>query len=135
MAEEDPPRKKIRLDNTNANISLENADLDKDLKKEIRVGITAFVRPDVPGFTGTLKQRFTDFLVNEIVPSGEVLHLHKIATPELFRGKAREKSTTGSDQVAVSIDNSRSLDEEAGNKAKESKPVDEEKGSNLEVRK
>jgi tRNA pseudouridine13 synthase len=75
MSIEEHPRKKIRLEGT------QNINDDKQLQKEIRSGITAFVSPNLPGFFGVLKQRFTDFLVNEIVPSGRVLHLKEIATP------------------------------------------------------
>jgi tRNA pseudouridine13 synthase len=50
---------------------------DHDLEREIRAGITAYVCPDNLGFTGVLKQRYTDFLVNEIGLDGKVLHLRK----------------------------------------------------------
>lgn len=49
--------------------------IDSDLDREIRAGITEYVSPDNLGFTGVLKQRYTDFLVNEIGLDGEVLHL------------------------------------------------------------
>lgn len=76
--------------------------LDAQAVKEAEVGITQFVSPDLPGFSGVVKKRYvvvdrlagwlherakkdllltqalaryTDFLVNEILPSGEVLHL------------------------------------------------------------
>ena len=39
------------------------------------VGITLFLSPDVTGFKGQIKQRYTDFLVNEIDKDGNVLHL------------------------------------------------------------
>ncbi|KAF2194504.1 tRNA pseudouridine synthase D [Zopfia rhizophila CBS 207.26] len=51
---------------------------DRDLEKEIKVGITEYVCPENSGFTGILKQRYTDFLVNEILPSGRVLHLKNL---------------------------------------------------------
>ncbi|KAJ5100042.1 hypothetical protein N7532_007043 [Penicillium argentinense] len=49
--------------------------------KELEVGITEFVTPENEGFSGILKKRYTDFLVNEILPSGEVLHLRNITAP------------------------------------------------------
>ncbi|KAF2124817.1 tRNA pseudouridine synthase D [Dothidotthia symphoricarpi CBS 119687] len=49
--------------------------IDSELEREVRAGITEYVCPDNLGFTGTLKQRYTDFLVNEIGLDGEVLHL------------------------------------------------------------
>ena len=55
--------------------------------QERAVGITAFVAPKVPGFKCTVKQRYTDFLVNEILPNGEVLHL----TKESARSKAGKR--------------------------------------------
>jgi len=45
--------------------------------KELAVGITAFVSEDRPTFYGVLKKRYTDFLVNEILPDGRVLHLRE----------------------------------------------------------
>lgn len=40
------------------------------------VGITHFLSDDIPGFVGQIKQRYTDFLVNEIDNSGNVVHLN-----------------------------------------------------------
>jgi tRNA pseudouridine13 synthase len=51
------------------------AAIDADLEREVRAGITEYVCPDNLGFTGVLKQRYTDFLVNEIGLDGRVLHL------------------------------------------------------------
>jgi hypothetical protein len=45
------------------------------IQKELDVGITSYVSSNTPAFSGILKKRYTDFLVNEILPSGEVLHL------------------------------------------------------------
>ncbi|VVT46377.1 uncharacterized protein SAPINGB_P001183 [Magnusiomyces paraingens] len=42
---------------------------------EIDVGITQFLSPDLKGFKGILKQRYSDFLVNEIDKDGNVVHL------------------------------------------------------------
>ena len=46
--------------------------------RELAVGISAYVSPEILGFQCSLKQRYTDFLVNEILPNGEVLHLTNI---------------------------------------------------------
>lgn len=43
--------------------------------RENDVGITKFVSPEIPGFYGQIKQRYTDFLVNEINLDGEVIRL------------------------------------------------------------
>lgn len=56
-------------------ISTATAAIDADLEREVRAGITEYVCPDNLGFTGVLKQRYTDFLVNEIGLDGRVLHL------------------------------------------------------------
>ncbi|PGH21465.1 hypothetical protein AJ80_03256 [Polytolypa hystricis UAMH7299] len=58
---------------------------DAQAMKEAEVGITEFVSVDSSGFTGVLKQRYTDFLVNEILPSGEVLHLRSLAVPRSLK--------------------------------------------------
>ena len=70
---------------------------ETQIVKEAEVGITEFVSPDLLGFTGILKKRlacrqvgftevwaitesyrYTDFIVNEILPSGEVVHLDNL---------------------------------------------------------
>ena len=71
--------------------------LDDCYNKEAACGITEFVSPDLLGFSGVLKKRYaflittigslskihryTDFLVNEILPSGEVVHLDNLRAP------------------------------------------------------
>jgi tRNA pseudouridine13 synthase len=52
------------------------------LEREVRAGITEYVCPDNLGFTGVLKQRYTDFLVNEIGLDGQVLHLKSTEVQE-----------------------------------------------------
>ena len=95
--------------------------LDDRYNKEAACGITEFVSPDLLGFSGILKKRFvffiatinnslshmrryTDFLVNEILPSGEVVHLdnlkahpkpHKKAGLSRSAGRASSANTTG----------------------------------------
>ncbi len=49
--------------------------IETDYEKEVRAGITEYICPDNLGFNGILKQRYTDFLVNEIGLDGQVLHL------------------------------------------------------------
>ncbi|KAL8969013.1 MAG: hypothetical protein Q9197_004571 [Variospora fuerteventurae] len=51
------------------------------LDKEARCGITQYVSPHLPGFVGVLKKRYTDFLVNEILPGGQVVHLDNLKKP------------------------------------------------------
>ncbi|KAK2783419.1 hypothetical protein FQN53_009182 [Emmonsiellopsis sp. PD_33] len=62
---------------------------DVQALKEVEVGITHFVSPDLPGFSGILKKRYTDFLVNEILPSGKILHLEDLGLPESFKAANR----------------------------------------------
>ncbi|KAF2461858.1 putative pseudouridine synthase TruD/Pus7 [Lineolata rhizophorae] len=49
-----------------------------EAEKEARAGITAYARPDMRGFQGVVKHRYTDFLVNEISPSGLVWRLENV---------------------------------------------------------
>jgi tRNA pseudouridine13 synthase len=72
--ESDRPLKRLRLEEA------EDGSISEEAKKEIRSGITAFISPGLPGFSGVLKQRYTDFLVNEVLMSGEVLHLEDTAS-------------------------------------------------------
>lgn len=61
------------------------ASIDTDLEREVRAGITEYVCPNNLGFTGVLKQRYTDFLVNEIALDGQVLHLKSTEVEEKKR--------------------------------------------------
>lgn len=70
---------------------------DDRYSKEAACGITEFVSPDLLGFSGILKKRYilliatirnqsnirryTDFLVNEILPSGDVVHIDNLKAP------------------------------------------------------
>jgi tRNA pseudouridine13 synthase len=81
------PRKKIKLsdqlDGLDDSISAIRAasPIDAQIQKELDVGITSFVSPHGHAFSGILKKRYTDFLVNEILPNGEVLHLRSTRPP------------------------------------------------------
>ncbi|OBT60659.1 hypothetical protein VE03_09923 [Pseudogymnoascus sp. 23342-1-I1] len=50
--------------------------------REREVGILRWVNEENVGFEGVLKQRYTDFLVNEITPDGKVIHLTNIYPPK-----------------------------------------------------
>lgn len=69
-------------------------------QQEHAVGISAYVSPDVPGFSCTVKQRYTDFLVNEIQSNGEILHLTTVSVPASGQGQKRRRngSTNGINQ-------------------------------------
>lgn len=64
--------------------------------QERAVGITVFVSPNVPGFNCTIKRRYTDFLVNEILPNGQVLHLTNVG-PELEVGRKNNGSSNSAE--------------------------------------
>ena len=49
--------------------------------KEVSCGIIEYVSPRLPGFEGIFKKRYTDFLVNEILPNGKVIHLDNVKRP------------------------------------------------------
>lgn len=69
------PRKRIRLDESAGPTQSTENSAETDVDKEMRLGITSFANAAIGGFSGILKQRYTDFLVNEILLSGKVLHL------------------------------------------------------------
>ncbi|PLB44590.1 pseudouridine synthase TruD/Pus7 [Aspergillus steynii IBT 23096] len=103
------PRKRLKTDNASSSeeavlpgAAAESApakisESDAQAMKELEVGITHFVRADNEGFSGVLKKRYTDFLVNEIVPSGEVLHLRNVilSTPNENEDGAAKPTTEG----------------------------------------
>lgn len=87
MEAEEPPSKRAKVDpGVDGAIRSEN-------EQERAVGITAYVSPLIPGFRCVVKQRYTDFLVNEILPNGQVLHLSEI--PEIQGKQQKEFSRRG----------------------------------------
>ncbi|OJD11310.1 hypothetical protein AJ78_07893 [Emergomyces pasteurianus Ep9510] len=93
--EEELPRKRVKISNDadlnsliapvpaiEAPATLDNRNVQG--LKEAEVGITDYVSPHLSGFSGILKKRYTDFLVNEILPSGKVLHLENLDLPQSF---------------------------------------------------
>ena len=60
--------------------------------QERAVGITECVSPGAPGFNCIIKHRYTDFLVNEILPNGQVVHLTDI-------GESSKKERQGQNAV------------------------------------
>jgi tRNA pseudouridine13 synthase len=71
--------------------------IETDYEKEVRAGITEYITPDNLGFTGVLKQRYTDFLVNEIGLDGQVLHLKKVGVER----KKKEAKTEAEAEVGA----------------------------------
>ena len=107
--------------------------LSGQLAKELEVGIIAFVSSDAPAFSGILKKRYTDFLVNEILPSGRVLHLKSLkptrlsrqngsATVERIPAKIPEIADEGQDPKAALDRDAGTLDHHNG--PMEAKPTD-----------
>jgi tRNA pseudouridine13 synthase len=108
-----PPAKRIRLstpeelkDATMAGAEQNGSakpdeDEETQLEKELKAGITSYISPDTPGFSGTLKQRYTDFLVNEILPSGRVLHLQSISAPSNKQDQKPEPKKEPKQAVSV----------------------------------
>ncbi|KAL4873790.1 hypothetical protein BDV12DRAFT_159617 [Aspergillus spectabilis] len=86
----EPPQKRLKTEDASKTDEVvlpaagtpPQTDADDQLTREIEVGITEFVSADNEGFAGILKKRYTDFLVNEILPSGKVLHLETTAAPK-----------------------------------------------------
>ncbi|USP74787.1 Multisubstrate pseudouridine synthase 7 [Curvularia clavata] len=110
------PAKRARLDsdsvptlsaNTSAPAAPEQpipsapAAIDTDLEREVRAGITEYVCPGNLGFTGVLKQRYTDFLVNEIGLDGQVLHLKstEVEAKKSLKTPENTNATNNSDKA------------------------------------
>ncbi|ODV92145.1 hypothetical protein CANCADRAFT_82618 [Tortispora caseinolytica NRRL Y-17796] len=92
---EEPAPKRVKLENK---VGISESD----------VGITEFVNADVAGFDGVLKQRYTDFLVNEIDPAGNVIHLLDLGpdVPKPAKDGERQKEDTGEVKTAFEVDQS-----------------------------
>ncbi|SCV05810.1 LANO_0H15676g1_1 [Lachancea nothofagi CBS 11611] len=69
-ANEEHHDKKTKVDHVNQS----RAEASDGIK-ECDVGITKFISSELPGFAGQIKQRYTDFMVNEIDNQGLVVHL------------------------------------------------------------
>ncbi|KAF2999455.1 hypothetical protein E8E13_008004 [Curvularia kusanoi] len=74
--------------------------IETDYEKEVRAGITEYITPDNLGFVGVLKQRYTDFLVNEIGLDGQVLHLKSVQAPK----KKRESKAEAEAEAPVQVE-------------------------------
>jgi tRNA pseudouridine13 synthase len=87
-----PPPKKVRLSPDSSAAATPSSNI-LQTPAEIAVGITEYVNPTLPSWSGVLKQRYTDFLVNEVLPSGEVLHFRSASAPkgESEAGSKKEK--------------------------------------------
>ncbi|TVY17982.1 Multisubstrate pseudouridine synthase 7 [Lachnellula arida] len=95
----EPPRKRQKLSptpNTNTTTTTDDNKTNMDHRpskldvvgetsdgKEAEVGILHFVNASNPGFSGVLKQRYTDFLVHEIDLDGTVIHLTDDQAPRV----------------------------------------------------
>ena len=80
--------------------STTNPMLDQ-LIRERACGITEFVSSNVLGFSGVLKKRYTDFMVNEILPSGEVVHLINLKSPQKEELREEEAKQAALESKAV----------------------------------
>ncbi|KAJ4481683.1 pseudouridine synthase [Lentinula edodes] len=60
---------------------------------ETDVGISEYVGRGVSKIEGIIKQRFTDFLVNEVDLDGNVIHLKSLAMPESSKKNSAELSS------------------------------------------
>jgi len=100
---DEPPTKRIRLSSPLNFLPKGRAETEH-LQKELKAGITAFVSPNTCGFSGVLKQRYTDFLVNEILPNGEVLRLDsmKLRSDAAVEGESHQ--THGKNEATENVE-------------------------------
>ncbi|KAF1986851.1 tRNA pseudouridine synthase D [Aulographum hederae CBS 113979] len=140
---EEQPRKRMRLAGPDEaeNLDVAMADAPKpaanaEHEKELRFGITAYINPDKPGFSGILKQRYTDFLVNEVLPSGHVLHLDSLdLPPSLNDGEAagKKEASAGSTAPAQEAQQPKTQQEPVKDSAEAGKPTQEKENGAEEV--
>lgn len=100
---EEPPTKRRRLSGAQDEIMQDQTDARKASNachnvevvaptREYDVGIRAFVNDGNLPFVGTLKTRYTDFLVNEILPNGTVVHLKNMRAPRIDATDTNEQT-------------------------------------------
>ncbi|XP_076899980.1 uncharacterized protein LOC143553990 [Bidens hawaiensis] len=70
--------------------------------EESDVGISCFISP-LPGFQAILKQRYSDFVVNEVDLNGNVVHLTSLQPPPEI-AEAEEPVTNATDQLNANHD-------------------------------
>lgn len=58
------------------------------------VGIQQFLAPDVVGFHGTIKERYSDFVVREVAVSGDVVQLTDVKRFTSARAKGKEQKVS-----------------------------------------
>ncbi|GAB7355496.1 hypothetical protein MBLNU459_g5989t1 [Dothideomycetes sp. NU459] len=104
---ESAPVASVAVEEKEVAISTEDA-VKAQLEQEEKAGITVYAS-GASGFLGVVKKRYTDFLVNEILPSGQVLHLEELAAPkqrQRSEGKAATEATSaGAAAAAVPAEN------------------------------
>ena len=69
-----------KLEDEGGDVVEKVARIDDDQTEEA-VGITEYINNDNPGFRAVMKQRYSDFNVYEIDPSGSVVHLDDDSIP------------------------------------------------------
>jgi hypothetical protein len=82
MSDAEPSSKRQRL-------STEYQGLKPERPTEHNVGIVRYVDESIPGFSGLIKHRFTDFLVHEVDLDGNIVHLTDVSRPEEATAAAR----------------------------------------------
>lgn len=106
--------------------------IETDFEREVRAGITEYICPDNLGFTGVLKQRYTDFLVNEIGLDGQVLHLKSTQVEKKQKQAKKEEDVKTEEPVEVKPEEKIELREEDGAEAAPAVPKEVEKPAEAE---
>ncbi|MED6181278.1 hypothetical protein PIB30_018013 [Stylosanthes scabra] len=71
--------------------------------EESHVGISCYIS-NLPGFRGILKQRYSDFIVNEVDRDGQVVHLSSLdAPPEEEQQKSVQETGTNTSESDATI--------------------------------
>ncbi|KAF8138435.1 tRNA pseudouridine synthase D [Boletus edulis] len=68
------------------------------------VGISEYITRDLPPIRGIIKQRFTDFLVNEVDLDHQVVHIKSLGLPESKKDKTARDTADVSTQGAQDCD-------------------------------
>ncbi|KAJ2963867.1 hypothetical protein NQZ79_g1127 [Umbelopsis isabellina] len=74
-----------------------SVDADKPITEE-QVGVVQYISPNLTGFTGIIKDRMTDFLVNEVDKDGHVVHLESTDIPKPQRTEKEESNGSESNK-------------------------------------
>ncbi|KPI44041.1 Multisubstrate pseudouridine synthase 7 [Cyphellophora attinorum] len=96
-AMEERPTKRLKISGDEVLSTFSDPAVIAVIEREQKLGISACVTEQLTPVTGVVKQRYTDFLVNEVTPDGNVLHLQKTTYDRAGQNTKTQNGTASND--------------------------------------